>query len=118
MPRLRALPARIGPLPGRLGIAGTGAGSGFARSDGASSTARGYGQDWRRLRLRILDAEPLCRFCAAEGRVTAATDVDHIEPFRGLDDPRRLDPGNLRPLCRPCHAARTAKQATGGGFNV
>ena len=61
----------------------------------------------------MLADEPLCRLCAEAGRVTAATDVDHIEAFAGLDDPLRLARSNLRPLCHPCHMARTARQASG-----
>jgi len=91
------------------------AGTGFARSDRLSSTARGYGADWRRVRERVLAIEPLCRECDKQGRVTVATEVDHIDPFEGVDDPRRLDPENLRPLCTPCHRARTARQASGQG---
>lgn len=75
--------------------------------------ARGYGVDWQRLRLQILAAEPLCRMCAEINRVTGATEVDHIVPFNGIDDPLRLDPANLRPLCTPCHRKRTAVQASG-----
>jgi 5-methylcytosine-specific restriction protein A len=87
--------------------------SGFRRTDGRSSTARGYGSDWRKVRLLHLAGEPLCRMCAEQGRVTAATDVDHIKAFEGLGDPLRLDRGNLRSLCRPCHMQRTARQASG-----
>lgn len=112
MRRLGSLSPRLGKAPGRLASTST-AGSGFIRADGRSSTARGYGQDWRRLRASILRAEPLCRICHAEGRVTAATDLDHVEPFHGIDDPKRLDPANLRPLCRFHHLHRTAKQSHG-----
>lgn len=81
-----------------------------------SAASRGYDATWKRLRLRILAAEPLCRFCAEEGRVTPAVDVDHIEGFTSLDDPRRLEPSNLRPLCKRHHSARTARdQAFGRG---
>ena len=114
MRRLRGLPIALGAPPRRLAQVAT-SGAGFQRDDGRSSTARGYGADWRRVRRQVLDAEPLCRSCAAEGRVTPATDVDHIEPFAGVQDPRRLDVANLRPLCRPCHMARTARQAAGRG---
>jgi 5-methylcytosine-specific restriction endonuclease McrA len=75
--------------------------------------ARGYGADWQRLRAAVLAAEPLCRMCQAVGRTTAATEVDHIEPFDGVADPRRLDRANCRPLCTPCHRSRTARQASG-----
>ena len=110
MARLRSIPSRITAPPGRLAAPVT-AGTGFARTDGLSAAARGYDAAWRRMRLQVLAAEPLCRFCAAEGRVTAATDVDHIEPFHGLADPLRLALGNCRPLCRTCHLQRTARQA-------
>jgi 5-methylcytosine-specific restriction protein A len=98
----------------RLAPTTTGAGSGFARTDGRSSTARGYGADWRRVRAGVLAGEPLCRICSEAGRVTAATEVDHVERFHGVDDPRRLDRSNLRPLCTPCHAAVTARAARFG----
>ena len=114
MRRLSSLPPRLGKAPGTLASTAT-AGTGFSRHDGRSSTARGYGQDWRRVRAAVLAAEPLCRMCAADGRVTPATDLDHIVAFQGLHDPKRLDPANLRPLCRPCHMARTARQASGAG---
>ena len=82
-----------------------------------SAASRGYNAAWRRLRLRILADEPLCRFCAEEGKVTTAVDVDHIQAFTSMDDPRRLDPSNLRPLCRSHHSARTARdQAFGRGM--
>lgn len=114
MPRLRYASPRVGGLAPRVTATGSGNASGFARTDGRSSTARGYGADWRRVRAHVLAAEPLCRMCAEAGRVTAATEVDHIETFHGLDDFRRLDPSNLRPLCTPCHRARTGAQAAAG----
>ena len=114
MTRLRSLPSRLTAPAPRLTPGAEAMTDRFAGRGTLSAAARGYDGDWRRLRLRILADEPLCRFCAAEGRVTAATEVDHIDPFRGLDDPRRLDPANCRPLCTPCHRSRTARQATGG----
>jgi 5-methylcytosine-specific restriction protein A len=113
MKRLRSAPPRIGAAPSRLASTAT-SGTGFVRHDGRSSTQRGYGADWRRVRAQVLAAEPLCRFCAASGRVEPAVEVDHVEPFHGLDDPRRLAVTNLRPLCTPCHRARTARQAAQG----
>lgn len=113
MRRLRSVPARLGVLAPQLAPSTTGNATGFARQDGRSCTARGYGADWRRVRAAVLAGEPLCRFCAEVGRVTAATEVDHIRPFHGRSDPQRLDPENLRPLCTPCHRARTGAQAAG-----
>lgn len=56
------------------------------------------------LRQRRLAAEPLCRHCRAEGRVTQATVPDHIIPLaRGGSD----DDDNIQCLCGPCHAIKT-----------
>jgi 5-methylcytosine-specific restriction enzyme A len=74
-----------------------------------TSTSRGYDADWHRLRKSHLQVEPLCRFCLERNRFIAAADVDHIDPFDGLADPRRLDPANLRSLCRSCHRKRHAR---------
>lgn len=70
---------------------------------------RGYGAEWQPIRERILTAEPFCRFCKEKGRVTAATDVDHID-----GNSRNNDPRNLRPLCKSCHSRKTVMQD--GGF--
>lgn len=110
--RLRGLPPLVATPPGR--VAGASAsGTGFSRTDGLSSSARGYGADWRRVRAEVLRAEPHCRMCRGAGLLVPATDVDHIAPFHGLEDPRRLDRANLRPLCAPCHRTRTARQSHG-----
>ena len=47
-----------------------------------TSTQRGYGSRWQRARLGWLAAHPLCAMCEHEGRITAATVVDHIVPHR------------------------------------
>jgi 5-methylcytosine-specific restriction protein A len=61
----------------------------------------------RRLQVRnarLLRHEPLCRHCRAAGRVTAATELDHIIPLaRGGFDHE----SNLQPLCETCHAKKT-----------
>ena len=50
--------------------------------------------------------EPLCRHCLRQGRVTAATLVDHIVPL-SLSPELRLDRGNLQALCSRCHSFKT-----------
>ncbi|MEG6507059.1 HNH endonuclease [Nitratidesulfovibrio sp. 1201_IL3209] len=75
-----------------------------------SSHSRGYGAAWRRLRADVLRDEPLCRECARQGRVTPATDVDHIVArSRGGTDDR----ANLQPLCHRCHSRKTAREDGG-----
>jgi 5-methylcytosine-specific restriction protein A len=73
-----------------------------------------YTARWAKLRTAILKAEPLCRRCAAEGRITAATDVDHIVRHRGRAHVFWSAP-NLQPLCRACHAAKTGEERARGG---
>ena len=79
-----------------------------------SSYQRGYDKRWQALRRAHLAFFPLCEECKRNGIVTAAEHVDHIEPFDGVADPRRLDPMNLQSLCRVCHSRKTAM--FDGGF--
>lgn len=69
-------------------------------SDAARGTARqrGYDRDWQRLREEHLARHPACAECGATG----AVDVDHVVPLREAPH-RRLDPTNLRTLCRRHH---------------
>ncbi|MBF6792140.1 HNH endonuclease [Acinetobacter baumannii] len=74
-----------------------------------STTERGYGHAWRKLRESILERDGyLCVHCRAVGRVSPATDVDHIKAkaFGGTDEP-----DNLQSLCSPCHKEKTAKES-------
>lgn len=71
-----------------------------------SAAQRGYGVRWRKLRATQLAMEPLCRECLANGRTTAATDVDHIVARRdGGSDGYE----NLQSLCHSCHSSKTAR---------
>ncbi len=61
-----------------------------------------------RERHAVLDEEPVCRACKAQGLTRASEEVDHIVPLeRGGSDAR----SNKQGLCRPCHAAKTAAEA-------
>jgi 5-methylcytosine-specific restriction enzyme A len=70
-----------------------------------SRHTRGYGAAWVRLRAVILDRDlHLCQPCRRIGRVTPATQVDHIKPkAKGGTD----DSDNLQAICEPCHTAKT-----------
>ena len=69
---------------------------------GSSTTERGYGWAWQKLRKRILQRDKfLCQPCLKDhNRVTAAHAVDHIvaKANGGTDDP-----ANLRAICEACH---------------
>lgn len=73
-----------------------------------NSAARLYDRRWRKRRRVKLLKDPLCEECKREGRLTLATDVDHVIPHRG---DRRLfdDDDNLQSLCKPCHSKKTAR---------
>lgn len=64
--------------------------------------------EWRALRKDVLFTVPLCVTCSAAGRVTVATDVDHIIPHRG-DRELFFDIKNLQPLCKSCHSRKTRR---------
>jgi 5-methylcytosine-specific restriction protein A len=44
---------------------------------------RGYDAEWQRASAAHLRVDPLCRYCALDTRVRAATLVDHLYPHRG-----------------------------------
>lgn len=88
-----------------------------AHPDRRSPEAQAYralykDQRWRHptrgIRARQLAAEPLCAMCKAEGRITAATVCDHVEPHRG--DPAKFFAGPFQSLCDEppwrCHSRR------------
>lgn len=85
----------------------------------AKTDARGYGSDWQQLRTAFLSVYPLCVACWVQGKVIAATQVDHIIPFTDKHDGRRLDWDNLQSLCTACHAGpKAAIQAHANNYDV
>lgn len=72
-----------------------------------SSTERGYGSTWQRIRKVILRRDPICRACQR----AASAIVDHIraKAHGGTDDE-----SNLQGLCRSCHAQKTGQDAARG----
>ncbi|MED5545773.1 MAG: AAA family ATPase [Pseudomonadota bacterium] len=70
------------------------------------------GRRGQELRRKRLIAEPLCRHCAQEGRVTRATVPDHIIPlaFGGLDED-----DNIQCLCEQHHSLKSAFERSSGG---
>lgn len=85
----------------------------LAAEDGRlSASQRGYDVVWRRLRRMHLAEHPLCVHCKQEGRVTVATEVDHIQP---LADGGTNDSDNLQSLCKSCHSRKTRRAMGKGG---
>jgi hypothetical protein len=66
-----------------------------------------YGKRWRKRARYQLQIEPLCRMCASEGRITAASVADHVIPHRG--DINSFWLGELQSLCAHCHSSTKAE---------
>ena len=84
-----------------------------SRADSASWQHLYNSTRWRKLRLIHLGADPLCRMCAAEGRIKAATVCDHIQPHKG-DVALFWDSRNLQGLCAAHHSSvKQSEERTG-----
>jgi 5-methylcytosine-specific restriction protein A len=81
-----------------------------------SRQSRGYGADWEKVRLVVIErAKGLCEKCAAEGKVAQGRDVDHIVSKAKAKAMRwskaKTDhPSNLQYLCGPCHKRKSAEE--------
>ncbi|MGV6491373.1 HNH endonuclease [Stenotrophomonas rhizophila] len=53
----------------------------------------------------------LCQPCKGQGRVTEATEVDHI---RNVAEGGTDDESNLQAICACCHGAKTQAEARRG----
>lgn len=83
-----------------------------------TAASRGYDRRWRKLRRWYIARHPMCQQCDADGISSWAEDVDHIVPFDGKSDPKRLDAGNLQALCRSCHNRKTHGAEGRGGSDL
>ena len=73
-----------------------------------SSTARGYGSRWQKIRISVLRRDDyLCQICLISDRLQVANEVDHILPkAKGGND----DIDNLQSLCKECHKLKTISE--------
>ena len=67
-----------------------------------SARALGYTWHWEKASRIYLNHNVLCVMCRANGRVVAATLVDHIIPHKG-DMAVFWDVNNWQALCKNCH---------------
>lgn len=115
--KLPRLPDRLAPPAGRVETSGPSAPRTWADSRAASSSARGYGAAWRKLRADILRRDRgLCIPCQRAGRVSAAAEVDHVIgraqwSAEGRGPAGCEAGGNLQAICTPCHKAKTALES-------
>lgn len=77
-----------------------------------AANKRGYDADWNDLAATYRREHPLCEDCEEWGIVKQGVIVHHVIPI-GEGGPR-LDQGNLRHLCRECHAAAHSVIRDGG----
>jgi len=104
MGKLKAMPARLAPMPARIGPA--------LPTEQARDSYRNATQHWRAwyntARWRALRSAVLLRdryTCAMCGRLEGDTSqlvCDHIVPHRG-DEAKFWSEANLQAVCRPCH---------------
>lgn len=75
---------------------------------------------WRSTRASVLAKDALCSWCLHLGRVTEATEVDHVIPLShcSAEGINPLDKNNLVPSCRSCNARRAAYEARGVYFTT
>ncbi len=82
----------------------------WTRSRASQAAQQLYDSRWAKASKAFLQANPLCRQCELDGRVTAAECTDHIVPHRG-DYELFWDETNWQPLCGRCHRAKTMRGA-------
>ena len=77
----------------------------------ADAPKRGSGWKRQKARAQLFAEHPLCEECQRQGRVSLATERDHIVPLTegGTDDR-----SNTQALCRDCHATKTQAEALRG----
>lgn len=69
-----------------------------------SATSRGYDYRWQQLSKRVRRASPFCEQCGNTADLTA----DHVIPKTEAPE-LRLEPLNVRVLCRKCNGDRGDK---------
>ena len=73
----------------------------------ASASSRGYDNDWKKIRERVLARDGMvCNYCQRVMTPSIAT-VDHIVPLS--KGGARLDPLNLISCCRSCNSRKKDK---------
>ena len=71
---------------------------------------------WLRTRAAQVAAHPLCAMCKAEGRITAATVCDHVDP-RSKETEAGFFAGPFQSLCKPHHDSGKQREER-AGFNA
>lgn len=76
-----------------------------------TAAKRVTGRKLQRLRAELFERDPLCAECKRQGRVTLATQRDHIQPLEeGGEDAET----NVQGLCADCHDAKSKAERARG----
>lgn len=75
------------------------------------ATKRITGRTLQRLRAELFARNPLCVECQRHGRVTLATQRDHI---KSLEEGGEDNEDNTQGLCFDCHAAKSKAESVRG----
>lgn len=62
------------------------------------------GRKLQEIRKEFLAKHPLCARCSAQGFITPAVEVDHVQ---ALHNGGKDEDGNRQALCKPCHLEKT-----------
>lgn len=76
------------------------------------SNARYKTPYWLRARATQLSRQPLCQSCASQGKVTAATEVDHLFAWNQIGE-EAFAVNVLQSLCKNCHTVKTGLEQRG-----
>lgn len=67
---------------------------------------------WKRIRTGQLSKQPLCQCCLLNGKVCAASEVDHVFPWRVFGK-HSFQVNQFQSLCKHCHAHKTQREQRG-----
>ena len=67
---------------------------------------------WLRTRKTQLSRQPLCQACAIEGKVSAATEVDHVFAWNQIGE-QAFAVNLFQSLCKNCHTVKTGLEQKG-----
>jgi 5-methylcytosine-specific restriction enzyme A len=82
---------------------------------------RGYGYDWEKTRVRILQRDSgLCQPHLRQGTAAIGTQVDHVTSkaearAHGWTTQQIEADENLQTICDECHREKTSRESTKGG---
>jgi 5-methylcytosine-specific restriction protein A len=67
---------------------------------------------WAAIRARQLSTLPLCAACLIDGRITAASHVDHVYPWAVIGD-QAFTRNLFQSLCPECHGVKSGLEKRG-----